>query len=325
MNLASKFDCIFFSQPDRYGRLGHQTFSILTSWLLAKKLGQVFIPIRYAYFADIFNQYVNFSDSEYAVTNLPRGTSLFSIETDDVDKYGNRKFNFDSPEGFGYFLDKLYAVSISKSCNRLIVLPFDQQPGILMRSLGDRDYEDLRRVFKGVLNLATPKDASFYIGFHIRRGDVGSNNHPEWFIDDNICCLLIETLLRLKISDYKLLVFTQGKCILPNLSPKINEACISGKLVIRDGADHFVSQRGEAMTLAEMSQCDIMIGGLSSFSLLASMLSETRLILALIKSKIIPNHRTKSMKIVRIGIDRDFLDEISEFVTQAFLRRRKNL
>ena len=81
------------ASPDRYGRFGHQTHSILSAILLSYLSGNKTITPKYMFFAEKWNDYVNWSKSKYATNfvNAEANEVTYLKFKNNPDQHGNIK------------------------------------------------------------------------------------------------------------------------------------------------------------------------------------------------------------------------------------------
>lgn len=257
---------IFVAQPDRYGRCGHQSFSTLTSYALAICFEGQFAPISCQHFAINFNKAVNFKNSSYAWTGARkavRNIELFS-------KHGDRYLRFQTNDAagvrelVGQIIEHLNSSDESESI--LFILPFDQPIGLLSRFL-TREKDDLHKclVTRFQYNVKT-------IAIHWRRGDCNPQKYPDWYIDEETI-YEISSRLASNIQDANFKLFTQGEP-----PRKFIELCMRCKNFEINSAGAGFTNDAEVNDFVQISNSDIIIGGLSTYSILGALMGKKKMI-----------------------------------------------
>ena len=119
---------ILIASPDRYGRFGHQTTSIYASVALAQLTGSLLLHPRYMFFADQWNEQVDWSRSRFVTTRITGERELRYLEREASDRDGNRKWQLRGG-GLKEIVRKIN--EIPEDC--IVHLPFDQSAGDLMK------------------------------------------------------------------------------------------------------------------------------------------------------------------------------------------------
>lgn len=264
--------------PDRYGRFAHQTFSLLSAWSVAHALGCYFIPVKYAYFANKFNDHVSFEDSALARSQFTGEILHQSLPGVTPDSYGNTKYDLlDKEQSISFISDLAKAGSYSAD-SVILHLPFDQHPGRFLKNLTPAMADDLTRIFQHLFQISR-KDAelirgkkkSVIISIHIRRGDITPKAHPDWYIDDRYYEHLIEGLYYIFGDMLRIRILVQGGISWGNTN-------FFNMLYSKQILSSYVSSGGwlntdDVSDFSWMLNSDIIIAGQSGFSLLASLLS----------------------------------------------------
>ena len=71
---------ILIASPDRYGRFGHQTTSIYAAVALAHLSGSLLLHPRYMFFADRWNEHVDWSRSRFVTRRIKGDRQLVYLE-----------------------------------------------------------------------------------------------------------------------------------------------------------------------------------------------------------------------------------------------------
>ena len=180
--------------PDRYGRFGHQSFSIMGPWLIAATFDCRLIKPQYMYFCNKWNQYTNWSKSRYVADKIPVKIDEIKSITSQLSKDNiNNKFNLVKVAGIKQIRSQIFDTTL----NSIISLPFDQTGGSLTKLLNHREIRnDLSAYsFPGEQELEKKR----YVCIHIRRGDVSqTQNRHKYISNDFYYCLidLISSLLK---------------------------------------------------------------------------------------------------------------------------------
>ena len=82
---------IIVANPDRYARLGHQTFSILSGLVIAHITGLKLLSPRYMYFSEKWNSYIDWQKSTVVTKSLPNALDVIYLNKLPPDNYGNTK------------------------------------------------------------------------------------------------------------------------------------------------------------------------------------------------------------------------------------------
>jgi hypothetical protein len=265
---------VFLANPDSYGRFGHQTLRIIASLLFARLMDGYFVPVKYSYFSYHWNNYVDFSRSSLAVRLIAGVISYNEVADIPLDPSGNTKLNLMKADQLG---ELMAATSLllrdSEADYALIRLPFDQSPGRLLALLSTFDRNELCQIFhfRNIDNLQDSNDGRPYCVIHIRRGDVNPMNHPGWFIPDKVYLQLLEFMDSVVPEQFQIIVLTQGASMLIN-EPLILNMRRRGRLQVIDSENSFRTSN-EVYCFKLMIGASLLVGGLSSFSYLASLVS----------------------------------------------------
>jgi hypothetical protein len=263
---SSNMNKYLLASPDRYGRFGHQTTSLLAALLLAHVTNTRLIKPRYMYFCDKWNAYSDYSRSVKVSSYIPSGLKLLYLEKETSDSYGNRKWDLSSKDELTDILNRLHLASD----NSLIFLPFDQSPGLLLKLLNKEHVrKDVRRIFTfpDVLLQPTPP----YACIHIRRGDCTRAAHPSWFVEDAFYINLIELLLAELPKVFKICLCTQGDISWLLKSPQVASSIVDKRVFIQTTDQLFIND-SEVNDFVLMRNAVILFSASSSFSHLANVL-----------------------------------------------------
>jgi hypothetical protein len=274
---------VFLAEPDRYGRFGHQTFSMMAAWALAHRLNAFFLPLPYSYFAVHHNTHASFSRSKRAIrldiNPIEDFVILSGLEPDDN---GNTKYDLLDIENLCRFEGDMRVLHKPKVM-QLVRLPFDQAPGALVWRLSSDMKRDLGLIFKAQGNSRCRNNDEILISIHIRRGDVSPERFPDWYISDHYFENLVIALFELNIGCLKIVVLTQGSSSF--LADKRFEQLIADKrLCVRTTAQQWVNEN-EVSDFREMLNSDIIISGQSSFSQLACLVKDGVVNVCLLKNE----------------------------------------
>jgi len=257
---------IFTAQPDRYGRFGHQTFSMLSAVLLAHYLDEYFLPLNYEYFAYRFNRVVDFSASERALSYVKGAVRFTRLDLPARDENGNTKLDLSKSAELGELLEKINLLQGGNDDYVQVLLPFDQFPGHLLRHYNRDINIDMHRIFSGLtIRDKHKKHKKPLYAIHIRRGDVSPQRYPQWYIADEHYCRLIEALYILHSGDLSIEIITQGCVELESVICREMKA--ANKLNVLTCDEQWTNDK-EIDSVYVMMQADYIIGGLSSFSML---------------------------------------------------------
>lgn len=189
----------FIANPDRYGRFGHQSFSMLTAWALAAILDKKFVPLQYLYFERHFNSFVDFGRSKYSTSQSMRPVRFSHIRGASIpDQYVNNRLPVNSTDGLISLLDQISEIEQDSADVEICAfLPFDQNIGILGKII-DKNRDDLRRIFHFDQLFMQYSDlrSPIRVVIHIRRGDVSSQAHPTWHVPISIYYEVIIKLMQ---------------------------------------------------------------------------------------------------------------------------------
>jgi hypothetical protein len=161
-------------------------------------------------------------------------------------------------------------------------LPFDQTAGVLMHSLTRTMHADLQKIFH---KLICPHKSirSFHIVIHVRRGDVNSSSHPQWYVNDSLYAALIEALFRCYGEMIAITVLIQGVIDLGR-SDTIRYYSLSGNLRINSTFQEWINDN-EIRDFSTMINADLLISGQSSFSQLAALIKNGRVPVCVVKNE----------------------------------------
>jgi len=269
---------VLIAAPDRYGRFAHQTFSLLSAWAAAHRFGCHFVPLKYSYFANKYNQFVSFGCSSRARSEFAGKTVYQMMSGVEPDVYGNTKYNLLSLDHSLAFVSELIDQHSRCADITLLELPFDQHPGRLIKSLTPTMHSDLTKVFQPFINsgrkriIATQKNQKqILVTVHIRRGDVTPKTQPDWFIEDIYYERLIEALYHVLGDTIKIMVLSQGGMHWNNNS--LHKHLLSKEIVIEHSSGNGWINQGEIADFSTMLCSDLIVAGQSGFSLLASLIA----------------------------------------------------
>lgn len=279
---SSYRNLIFLSEPDRYGRFGHQSFSLLTSWLFAHRFNCHFLPNQYSYFASKYNDYVDFSSSSRSTSIIPSNTRYLRLEGSLPDHVGNTKFNLEDSKSIQSFLLSLQSARRTSKEPICLQLPFDQTAGVFFTSINASMHSDLRQIF-GKLICRRAHDYPISIAIHIRRGDVNEDSHPSWYIKDFYYLNLVYALFLFFKDGINVNIVTQGE-ILFHTHPELQSYVSSGQLRINCASQNFIND-DEIEDFSNLLNADLLFSGQSSFSQLASLIRFGRIQVCVVKEQ----------------------------------------
>jgi hypothetical protein len=194
---------VIVANPDRYARLGHQTFSLLSGLILARITGLKLLQPRYMYFSEKWNHYIDWSQSRLTTATVGSSLQLLQIGNSHADAYGNTKWDFRDVRNIRTCL----SIISQYRQRRLISLPFDQLPGCLLTFLSTSQLKsDLRLVFQ-FFHSSIPRP---YTAVHIRRGDVSSTSIPNKYVHDDFYLSLLRDIILSGSSSGTIHIVTQG-------------------------------------------------------------------------------------------------------------------
>ena len=156
---------------------------------------------------DKWNKLTNWSNSQFITDNISHttDTSVTYLESNITDIYGSRKWNTESISE----LKQLVDIIIQFKSNKILYLPFDQPPGLLLKLLNmPLLRKDLRSVFN--INKLIPSYLNSYICVHIRRGDVTPQKNNHLYVHNQFYIDLIDFLLNYTNSNISIAICTQG-------------------------------------------------------------------------------------------------------------------
>ena len=247
---------ILIASPDRYGRFGHQTTSIYAAVALAHLTGSLLLHPRYMFFADRWNEHVDWSRSRFVTRRVMGDRQIVYLEQEKPDRNGNRKWRL-SDGG----LKKIVREITSISEDSIIHLPFDQSAGDLM-SLATRT--DVREDLNNVFGTSTwHKKRNPYACIHIRRGDCTPDNHQQWYVPDGFYVKLIQRLNEVLPKGMPIVICTQGP--MNALEEKIPNLITEGRVKIQTTSELWTND-AEVNDFITLSKADILITARSTFS-----------------------------------------------------------
>ena len=252
------------TNPDRYGRFGHQTLSIYGSLLIAYITGNKVLHPSYMYLCEKWNCCVDWNKSKFSVNRISSKTDKISYLRfeEHSDQNGNMRIQLRNSNDV-----KLLIRSINSfDDNSIIFLPFDQSIGILDRLI---NRADIREDFTSLFSLPSSFQALTYryACIHIRRGDCTQDRFPEWYVENSFYINLINSLLELLPSDYKIHICTQGDTawIVNSL---VDQSLIE-RIIVHSTSELFTNDR-EVSDFFIMQQSDILFTAGSTYSHMAS-------------------------------------------------------
>lgn len=264
-------DKVLICNPDRYGRFGHQSFSIIGPLLIAYITGSRLALPRYMYFAEKYNTIVDWRKSALVCTDLPKQSNIVYLENKVPDSVGNRKWALDSLES----LQDLIQVIAELPSNTLAFLPFDQSTGLLEKLLNQEYVRSfIRSAFPEKCTRLMPNAP--YACIHIRRGDVSIEKHPQFFVSDDFYLELLSILSDLLPVDWVICVCTQGDSSW--LSPVMRYCQSSGRKLILSSTASAWTNDSEIGDFLLMKDSDILFAAGSSFSRLAAVVGSQKLV-----------------------------------------------
>jgi hypothetical protein len=228
-----------FASPDPHGRFGHQTAVYVTGLILAHLTESFLVKPTYKVFADKWNDVVRWESdlilNEHSMFDV---NGVCSLGTLNSDQYGNRKWDLTKTGQVRELLNKLTDLHEKT----LVILPFDQFPGRLLQLLKNKDLGDvLSEILGGAANPETTQNK--YACIHIRRGDCTQNNHPFWFVHDELYIHIVRVLDKLLPIHWEIKICTQGHHpFLVKLKSEILDR--SGRVVsLLDSEDSFINDQ----------------------------------------------------------------------------------
>jgi len=284
----------FVANPDRYGRFGHQSFSMLTAWALAVLLKERFIPLPYLYFAYHFNKFVDFSRSRYATLKIESNVQFFHLPGSQVqDVAGNNRLDLSTTSGLLHMIDQISQCQQNTRAETMVAfLPFDQDIGKLSRLI-EREKDDLRRIFhlNGLFYQDQYNTNMLKIAIHIRRGDVTRQRHPDWYVPISVYSTII-SILKSNYQDCQITIVSDG----PPWSLDVLDLLKKFKNIQLRGPDSSEIYNGkilissDIMDFACMASNDIVIGSKSTYSWLASRVGNCKFIPIVSEGQYMPHH-----------------------------------
>lgn len=282
----------FIANPDRYGRFGHQSFSMLTAWALAAILKKKFVPLHYLYFAQHFNPFVDFGKSKYSTKQSIRPVKFCHIKgASNPDQYGNNKLALDSVQGLLSLIDEISRIEEdSDGLDVCAFLPFDQNIGLMSRVI-DQRRDDLRKIFHfNVLNREEKNvDSPLTIALHIRRGDVTSKAHPTWHVPIGVYDDVIRELTHRSQNRCLIEIVSDG----PPYSKDVTELAKRHKIELE--GEPFLHQSGidrlrdDVRDFCKLRSADVVVGSKSTFSWLASRVGNGKFVGILSEGESLPH------------------------------------
>ena len=247
---------ILIASPDRYGRFGHQTTSIYAAVALAHLSGSLLLHPRYMFFADRWNEHVDWSRSRFVTRLITGDRQLVYLEQKTSDRDGNRKWRL-SGGGLREMLDKITAISEDS----IVHLPFDQSAGDLMH-LATRD--DVRADLNNVFGTwAWRSNEKPYACIHMRRGDCTPDRHKEWYVSDNFYVKLIQRLDVVLDHEMPIIICTQGS--VQALEQKIPNLIAKGRVKVQTTSELWTND-AEVNDFITLAKAEILITARSTFS-----------------------------------------------------------
>lgn len=257
--------------PDRYGRFGHQTHSILSALFLAYITDNKVVRPKYMYFAEKWNGVIDWSKSKFSTSKIlesPIHIRYLQFRTK-PDEYGNTKGNFENAKAIKEALDLIN----SSDDNSLIFLPFDQSTGILAKLF---NYREIKQDFLNLfIDKSFNKPANKYACIHIRRGDCTRERHPQWFVSDSFYINLITLLHDILPTDYQIQICTQGSG--EWITQQLKFSYSNRRLKINTTNQLFINET-EINDFLLMKNADILFCAGSTFSHIAAYLGNHQLV-----------------------------------------------
>ncbi|WP_186571079.1 hypothetical protein [Synechococcus sp. PROS-U-1] len=290
---------MFLAEPDRYGRFGHQSFSLLSAWALAHRYNCEFLPTKYSYFAYRHNDHVDFSRSIKAFGQSSNDIERYEeLKGKNHDENGNTKYNLSDISDISKFETEIEKIS-RKQGKSLVKLPFDQTPGSLIWRMNNAMKDDIRNIF-GVHEKTRYKQKK--VCLHIRRGDVQEVNHPNWYIDDRYYKNLVRDLYKECSDQIEITILTQGDNIWESRD-EFKGMRRNGFLKVSSTSSQWTNDF-EVRDFRTMLDCDLLIAGQSSFSMLADIVRNGEIELSLIKNvHSRPPHDIYTRNIIKAEVD----------------------
>ena len=271
---------IFLPNLDRYGRIGHQTSKIMTSFALAHIFNGKYIATDFKFFPYRANELIDFhlSAKAFKFGNIV-GHHILSAGFSSP--HGNDHYDTSNRSGlrqmYSDILDVLNTYTFDSFNFVIISLPFDQPCGKLINIFNHHHvYRDFRNTFIDK-RLKEPPSQEI-IGIHIRRGDINETSSSSWWIPDEYYIDLITNILLSKKSSFVLRIFTQApisnylRSYLVELSQKY-----SNKVELHITEESW-SNDLEIADLIALAQSKVVIGGMSSYACFAAFLGKCQYI-----------------------------------------------
>ncbi len=264
--------------PDRYGRFGHQTLSILAGIYCAYRFGFRVILPKYMYFAEHWNDLVNWSlcelvDEYIDLSKRPNlGLRVIYLGTDYTDEHGNNKYDLSSPIEYGYFCE---ALQKAKATPSIVFMPFDQQLPVSQHHC--LYTEEFRNILQDVISMSSRKvesSAANEICIHIRRGDVSHLAHTDNYVNDEFYYHLVRCILLCTDLACRITIYVQGVFLLQQ-DHIISRAIAHGQLRVNSQAEAF-HNRTDCDAFVSLMQASILVCSDSSFPRLAALFGSPR-------------------------------------------------
>ena len=223
------------------------------------------------FFAEKWNDYVNWSKSKYATNfvNAEANEVTYLKFKNNPDQHGNIKAKLTSANEIKKVLDQIDQATE----NSLIFLPFDQSAGILTKLIS---IDEIKVDFSNLFDFSHFKIPDYkYACIHIRRGDCTEKAHPNWYVNNKFYLNLI-SLLHNKLPDnYFIHICTQG--VVDWIEELTNTAIYNRRIKINTTSQLFINDE-EVYDFFIMQNSTILFCAGSSFSHTAAYSGKSRLI-----------------------------------------------
>lgn len=218
------------------------------------------------FFADRWNQHVDWSKSQYVTRRVKGDRELIYLEQAKGDRHGNRKWNL-SNGGLTNILQEI----TSTPEESIVHLPFDQSAGHLMRLATRMDVRtDLNNVFG---TTKWQRDGQPYACIHIRRGDCTPDRHKEWFVSDDFYVKLIQRLDEVLPKKMPIIICTQGS--MQPLKQRIPNLIEAGRVKVQTTSELWTND-AEVNDFITLARASILITARSSFSRWAGLIGPSK-------------------------------------------------
>lgn len=244
---------------NKNGRIGHQFFNWTLGFVLSKLLNIEFVHSEFCGRADYWDKFLNLGNGRKTLRDL-RGLNVVNLPSPGY--YVLCHYDYSNINQAQSLLLEWKKIVEEGPDNTVYSLPYNQFSGYLSNLLWDYNTE-LKDLYWKNKNKHCWDNGKINVAIHIRRGDINQQKNPDRFISLKSYKEVIDTL-RSKNKNYLFHVYSEGN------SNAFRELQSEDVVLRLNGSD--------TEAFHELCSADILVTGLSSYSVMAAYLSNAEIV-----------------------------------------------